>query len=550
MQLRYYQQEAIDAIRAALIDGCKRPVACLPTGSGKSPTICTFVADLHRRFPDERIVIAVHTKELVAQLARTYETISGEKAFINSASLRRREIGPVTFCQIQSVYKNAFKFGAIKLIIIDEADRCPLEGDGQYRTFIKEAEMANPDVRVCGFTATPYRTGTGLVYGKDQPFDALVYDIGIRQLMDDKFLSPLTSKDGGQPDLSGVHVRQGEFVSAELESIMTDEALVEKACAEIVKYGENRRGWLLFASGLKHATMVQEHMREHGHDLPVIEGKMAQKERDDLIKAFTERRLRGLININVLSVGFDAPHVDLLALLRPTLSPGLYYQQIGRGLRTCPGKENCLVLDLAGNISRHGPIDTLNERIKTKRKSDEPGEAPTKTCDNCKEIVPAGVRVCPVCQTPFPALAVAKHAPVASLESALSSSEIRVLAVTRWSLRAHTPRDPAKKPTICVTYWNGTNSISEWLSVDKAANTYAKQKALLWLKDNPGYKSGTLRIDGQNIYGVKDGVEVRLDTAMACVPWLNACLLKPVSIRYQTDPSGGAFPRVLSRTYE
>lgn len=550
MPLRYYQTAANEALINALIAGCKRPVVCMPTGSGKSPTLCTLVAYLANKFPTEKIVVAVHTQELVAQLAATYEAISGRKPAVNSASLKRRERGQVTFCQIQSVYNNALQFGAIKLLVIDEADRCPVEGDGQYRTFITEALIANPDMRVCGFTATPYRTGSGLVYGKDQPFDELVYDIGIRQLMDDGFLSPLVSKDGGQPDLTGVHVRKGEYVSAELEAIMTDDALVERACDEIVKYGQDRHGWLIFASGLKHANMLREKMLQRGYDLPVIEGRMSKKERAEHILKFKNKQLRGLININVLSVGFDAPHVDLLALTRPTLSPGLYYQQIGRGLRIEPGKANCLVLDLAGNISRHGPIDTLNERIKTKRKSDVPGEAPTKTCVNCKEIVPAGVRVCPVCQTEFPAIAVAKHAPTASLESALSTSEIKLLAVTRWTLRVHTPRDPSKTPTIQVSYWNGLNSISEWLSVDKDANMYAKHKALSWIKENPGYASGKLRIEGNTIYGINEGVEVRLDTATACAPWLNACLLKPLHIRYQTDPNGGPFPRVLSRIYD
>ena len=552
MKLRYYQEEAIHALRNALIDGVKSPMVCLPTGSGKSATICTFLHDLAVRFPQEKLVVAVHTKELVQQLADTYEAISGTKPAIYSASLKKKQIGLVTFTQIQSVYKHATKFGAIKLLAIDEADRCPVEGDGQYNTFIKEAKIVNPDVRICGFTATPYRTSTGLVFGAGQPFDSLVYDIGIKQLIDDGFLCPLVSKDGGAPDLTGVSVRQGEFVSAQLEAVMTDEALVEHGCDEIIKYGANRKGWLIFASGLKHAALIQEKMRDRGVDCPIIEGTMDQKARDKHIDDFKNGRTKCLVNINVLSVGFDAPHVDLLALMRPTLSPGLYYQQVGRGLRIANGKTNALVLDMAGNIAMHGPIDTLNERIKTKVKKEGKHDAPTKTCENCQEIVPAGVRKCPACGTEFPPLPVAKHAPVASLESAVSSSEVKTLLVDRWTIKPHIPKDPSKKPSLCVTYWSGLNRVSEWLSIDKEAHPFARQKALLFFRENPTVEQDgrKLYVTGNKLMGTSLSGEVELTTAIGCIPWIGSCLLKPASIRYQTDPNGGKYPRVLSRNYE
>jgi DNA repair protein RadD len=552
MQLRYYQQEAIHSLRNALIDGVKNPLVCLPTGSGKSPTICTFLHDLAVRFPQEKLVVAVHTKELVQQLADTYEAISGVKPAIYSASLKKKQIAQVTFSQIQSIYKHATKFGAIKLLAIDEADRCPVDGDGQYKTFIKEAKIINPDIRICGFTATPYRMGTGLVFGDGQPFDSMVYDIGIKQLIDDGFLSPLVSKDGGQPNLTGVAIRQGEFVSAQLETVMTDEALVEHSCDEIIRYGADRNGWLIFASGLKHAAMIREKMRERGIDCPIIEGTMDQKERDSYIIAFKNKSIKCLININVLSIGFNAPHVDLLALMRPTLSAGLYYQQVGRGLRIAAGKTNALVLDMAGNISRHGPIDTLNERIKVKTKKEAKGDAPTKTCEQCKEIVPAGVRKCPACGTEFPPIPIAKHAPVASLESAVSDSEIKTLIVDRWTIKPHIPKDPSKKPSLCVTYWSGLNRVSEWLSVDKDSHPFARQKALAWFRENPTIKRNNyrLRVEGNKLIGTSLSGDVVLDTAIGCIPWLDTCLSKPTSIRYQTDPQGGKYPRVLSRHYE
>lgn len=551
MQLRYYQEEAIHALRNALNDGAMRPVVCMPTGSGKAATICTFIKGLVDRFDDERFVVAVHTKELVAQLAATYERIAGVRPAVFSASLRRKEIDNVMFCQIQSIAKQACKIGRIKLMCIDEADRCPVDGTGQYRTFIKEALVVNPDLRVCGFTATPYRTSTGLVYGEGMPFDSLVYDIGIKRLIHEGYLSKLATKDGGKPDLSNVHIRQGEYVANELEDIMADDLIVDKSVEEILRYGESRRSGIIFSSGSKHALMIQESFKKHGVDVPIVESTMDVKLRDEYVKAHREYRIKYIININILSVGYDNPGVDLLALMRPTLSPGLYYQQVGRGLRIAEGKVDCLVLDFAGNTSTHGPIDTLNERIKVKIKGGK-GEAPTKTCEACKEIVPAGCRKCPACGEPFPELQVAKHEASARIDSPISDSEIKELAVVRWTVRLHQSRDKSKGSTIQVTYWNGVNSISEWLSVAKTSHHFARQKALQWIHENPRNGSREMEIMVRNgrIIGYTSGGEVQIDSAEECMPYAAACFVKPVCIRYQTDPNNGKYPRVLSRIYQ
>ena len=550
MILRHYQEGAIDALRGALNDGLKRPLVCIPTGGGKGPTIATFAHRVHTKDPSAKIVVAVHTQELVQQLSDTYAAISGQRPAVYSASLGSRKIGPVTFCQIQSVAKRACDFGPIKLLIIDECDRTPLTGEGQYRTFIKEASIVNPNVRIAGFTATPYRLGSGLVYGPGQSFDDMVYDIGIKQLVHEGFLSQLISKDGGAPDLTGVHVRQGDFVASELEEIMSDEDTVHKACEELMRYGHDRKAWLVFASGLKHANLISDKLATMCVTAPVIEGTMEKSDRNRLITAYRNRELRCLISINMLSVGLDVPHVDMLGLLRPTASAGLYYQQIGRGLRRSPGKENCLVLDLAGNIARHGPIDTLNERIKNKKKSKKEGEAPTKTCPKCQEIVPAGVRQCPQCSFEFPPPEIAKHAVVAAYDSPLSSNEIKDIPVDSMSIRVHAPKDNNKPPLLAVVYRCGSTQINEWLSVDRNAHVYARQMSRKWLRDTPmlSVQGKSVNVSNDQVFGITTDSEVPLDTAMAWVPFL-CCIPKPTRIRYQTAADGGKYPKVLGRSF-
>jgi DNA repair protein RadD len=551
MILRPYQDEALTSLRNSLIAGVKKPLVCLPTGAGKSVVIASFIHQVQQLGHEQKIVVAVHTQELVSQLSETYRKVSGLAPAVYSASLGVKKIGPVTFAQIQSISKKACDFGAIKLLVIDEADRCPDKGVGQYRTFIKQAKIVNPDMRIAGFTATPYRLGSGLVYGPEQPFDEMVYDISVKQLIEDGYLSKLTSKNGGAPDLKGVHVRQGDFVASELEAVMSDEETVKHACDEILRYGANRKSWLLFTSGLKHAALVHEELKTRGVVAPIIEGDMDKPERKKLIDAHRAHEVQALINVNVLTVGYDAPGVDMIVLLRPTKSAGLYYQMIGRGLRKAPEKQDCLILDLAGNITHHGPIDTLNERIKEKKKKgDEPGVAPTKTCAQCQEIVPAGVRTCPACGAEFPPLPVAKHDTVAAYESPLSTSEIIELPIESMGVRVHTPKDPAKAPSLCVTYKQGRTSVSEWVSLDPKSHFYAYQMGRKWLRSTPfiPFFGRTLAMDGDALIGHDGEKMVRLDTAIACVPFLG-CIPKPRSIRYQTAQGGSKYPKVISRSF-
>lgn len=548
--LRPYQEAALGAARQALSDGMSRPLVCLPTGSGKSPVIAALLKAVYDADPTEKLLCCVHTQELIGQLAETYQSYTAQAPSIYSASLRKRQIGSVGFAQIQSVFKRSLEFGRVKLLVIDECDRMPRDGAGQYKTFIEGLLVQNPDLRIVGFTATPYRMGSGLVYGEGQQFTDMVFDAPIKELIRDGFLSQLRSKDGGAVDLSSVHVRQGEYVQSELELVMSDERVVERACDEILKYGADRRAMLLFCSGVKHAALVSEAMQRRGIEAPIVEGNTGDDERKKLIARFRAKDLRALVNINVLSVGFDAPHVDLIALLRPTKSPGLYYQQIGRGLRRAEGKEDCLVLDLAGNIAEHGPIDSLNDRIKRTKSAKEKGKAPQKTCPQCNEIIPAQAMTCIRCGFKFAPPPVAKHDVHASDDSPLSSSKAETAQVKSVSYRVHTPKDPSKQPTVRVDYRIGLMTHSEWLSVDAKAHPYARNKALLSLMQTPIKPDSerTIRVQNGRVYGIYQGQETLLETALALVPWL-ACLQAPSTIQLQTDPANPRYKRITGRTF-
>src|SRR5262249_1397523 len=183
-------------------------------------------------------------------------------------------------------------------------------------------------------------------------------------------------------DTRDLHVRGGEFVADEVEDLMDQDALVQAACAEIVEYTADRNAVLIFASGIQHAQHITAVLKgQHAIDCGFVCGETPIHQRDALLDRFRRGAQKFLVNVNVLTTGFDAPNIDCVALVRPTASAGLYYQMVGRGFRLHPSKENCLVLDFGGNVLRHGPVDQMTiEEIPWHTN----GPAPAKECPQCQ----------------------------------------------------------------------------------------------------------------------------------------------------------------------
>jgi DNA repair protein RadD len=367
----------------------------------------------------------------------------------------------------------------------------PEEGEGMYRQFLADAKVVNPRVRTIGLTATPFRLKSGMICGPDNILNDICFEVGVRELIRDGYLCPLVTKGGREKaDTENLHVRAGEFVADEVEQMMDQDQLVEAACGEIVEYTRDRHAVLIFASSVNHAQHIQAVLQEkHGVECGFISGKTPSTERDELIARFRgeasgdlfERKpLKYLVNVSVLTTGFDAPNIDCVALLRPTLSPGLWYQMVGRGFRLHANKKNCLVLDFGGNALRHGPVDQI--RVKENSGNGKGGDPPAKECPECYSLIAAGYAACPDCGYEFPKPGQAKHDAQASSEAVLSGQVTETVYSVRdvfYSVHVKQGADDNAPKTMRVDYKVGFYQFrSEWVCFEHAG--YARWKAEMW----------------------------------------------------------------------
>jgi len=482
VKLRPYQRDAVDAVWKHIAESDTNPAVVLPTGSGKTHVI----AEICRAAVQDwggRVIVLAHVKELLEQAAGKLQAVAPDLPIgVYSAGLGRRDLGyAVTIAGIQSIYQRAHDLGPMDLVIVDEAHLIPPDGEGMYRRFLTDARELCDHQRVIGLTATPYRMKTGTICSTDTILNEICFEASVRELIVQGYLCPLRSRAGKSvADTSNLHVRGGEFVAGEVEDLMNTDGLVESACAEIVSASIDRDSVLIFASGVAHGLHVQSILKHsHGVECGFVCGGTPASERDKTIARFKSGELKYLANVNVLTTGFDAPNVDCVALLRPTLSPGLYYQMVGRGFRLHLGKDDCLVLDFGGNVLRHGPVDA----IRMADPNTGTGEAPAKQCHECDALIHAAYAVCPDCGHAFPPRQEAKHEAVASDAAVVSGDEgptrrdERVVEVSYHT--HHKQGDPLARPTMRVEYRVGFNRwVREWVCFEHEG--YARRKAEQW----------------------------------------------------------------------
>lgn len=514
---RHYQREGtLKTFEYFHYNKTGNPVIAMPTGTGKSIVIADFLNQIYTYYANQKIMVLTHVKELIVQNYNKLINLWPEApAGIYSAGLKQRDLhSMITFAGIGSVSKKASSFGHIDLIIIDEAHLVSPKDTTMYRKFISAATLINPNLRVIGLTATPWRLGHGMITEGDSIFTDICFDItgfeAFNRLLDEGFLCPLIPKKTQTTlDLDNVHIRGGEFVQKELQQAVDKEQVTRNALKETLDIASDRSSWLVFASGISHAVHISDILNQYGIDSGVVHGgnkefKMTNNERDKNIADFKAGKLQALVNNNVLTTGFDYPGIDLIVMLRPTMSPGLWVQMLGRGTRpiyedgydlnTIDGrlqaianshKKDCLVLDYAGNTSRLGPIN--DPVIPKKKKGKGGGTAPVKVCEKCDTINHASVKYCVSCDFEFHVQVKIKME--ASTKEIIKKKEpppiVEEFNVDHITYSIHHKRD--RPPTLKVSYYCGYHMFTEYVCLEHRGG--ARKNAERWWNKRSNFET-------------------------------------------------------------
>ena len=499
--LRPYQQRAIDLLYEWFETNTEgHPCLQLPTGSGKSHIVAAICKDALQQWPETRILMLTHVKELIEQNAEKMLTHwLGAPLGIYSAGLGRWDLSqPITFGGIQSLRKRADEIGHIDLVIVDECHLINHRQEGGYRKLIEQLTETNPDLRVIGLTATPYRLGHGLITDrhikKDKAGHIIIDDppllthiiepATIEELVELGYLAPLRSKRTEiSVSVEGVRKRGGEYREEDLVAAL---ASFDTAGAidETLERAKDRRSLLFFCAGVDHALETRNLLRERGVTAETVLGDTPKADRAAILERFKAGEVRAITNNNVLTTGFDAPDLDCIALLRPTLSPSLYVQMAGRGMRIKSHCDDCLVLDFANLVMTHGPVTHVKPG-----KTPGTGDQPTKACPDkdCGELNPLNAKVCSACGTPFPERK--------AKTMTLSEDDIMGLSpktpppppylekvVTGWSWVVHTSRASGRE-MLLVSYYSDAfdGGVKEYITLGYPG--YAGEKAMRTIAD-------------------------------------------------------------------
>ena len=414
LQLRDYQKDCVKKI-IELLPTNDDILIQAATGAGKTIIFSALVKQLIELWPNLKICIAVHLKEIVEQNIEKLKMIWPDAPIGVSCSSSNFDIDltqQITIGSIQTIANKLDKLQTFNLIIVDEAHKIPpTNQDGQYLKLFNFIREKNNKLKIIGFTATPYRLGHGYIYGdnkkisNDNLFKKLNYSIGIKQLQKQNYLCGHKIKfaNNMQEQLKNIKVN-GDYNISELEHVMVKEINIKAVYNAIIDYADDRKNIIIFCTTIKHAELINNYLNEKNISSEVIHSKMKMQNRNEILNNFTKEKNRVLCNVGIATEGYDNPKIDCVILDRPTKSTSLYVQMCGRGLRPYDNKDYLLILDLVNNCYlNHGDISNPNVVIPL-FKSDKDADAVVKICDKCFSIIAVGYKKCPDCGYEFPIL--------------------------------------------------------------------------------------------------------------------------------------------------
>ncbi len=487
--IRPYQQAAIDGLynwwmaHPGIEQAC---ILAMPTGSGKSIVIAELVRLLFDTWPEAhpRTLVLVPSKELAEQNAEKLVHLLPSHISIGyySASVgQKRPDADVIVATIGSVARNAHLLGNIKCVIIDECHLVNPDGAGMYRQLLRALAHVC-QFRVVGLTATPFRgNGVWLTDGDDPLFSGIAYTVTMGELLDAGHLAPLIRPVDAMHtriDTDGVAIAStGDYTIDTLSQCVGE--YLSSAAAEACKLAAERKKWIAFTPTVRNAEAFVRELSARDITAALVCGETPKPQREQQIADFRAGRVRCLVTVLALATGLDVPDVDAILWLRPTISPVLYVQGAGRGLRPAPGKTDCLWLDFSDTTERLGPVDKIRGRKRAKRRLEQ--VAPFAICDDCgAQVRPASAMFCPECgarlrEEEEKAARAASNAAV--MASQLKAKIVRY-EVTNVTYAVH--QKPGSSNSLRVEYWSGMRIVArEWVCVEHGG--FAKAKADAWL---------------------------------------------------------------------
>lgn len=503
-ETRWYQSEAEQSIFDyfdARPGQPGNPVVAMPTGTGKSIVIGNFIKRAFGHFPNTRLMMLTHVKELITQNAEKLMRVWPTAPLgIHSAGLKQRDIMlPIIYGGVATVKNNIEAFGFRDLLLIDEAHLLSPKSETMYHAVIAALLKFNPYLKVIGFTATPYRMQQGMITD-DGIFTDICYDCttteSFNRLIAEGYLSPpIPKQTDAHIDVSNVGLQNGDFAAGQLEAAADIQAITYAAVRETIQFGYNRKSWLMFASGVNHAEHIAEMLRSFDIPAAAVHSKLSAKENDERIAAHKRGEIRALVNMGKLTTGYDHPPIDLIGMLRPTLSPGLWVQMLGRGTRPFSGylpwgeyynKQNCLVLDFARNTPRLGPI---NDPVKPRKPGEGGGDAPVRICDNCSCYNHASARFCVNCGMEF--TFETKIFKTAGNQELLRGDApiVQSFPVDRVIYAMHEKAATGNR-MVKAMYFCGFHMFNEYINFESKA-PYVRHKANDWWKQRSGFQAPT-----------------------------------------------------------
>lgn len=533
MMLRPYQEDQQQALWDYYLKGGKGNVLlAAPTGTGKSICPAIFIKEALRLWPDQRFMLLTHSSELVSQDAEALlEVWANAPIGIYCAGLKKKDVvSPIIYGTIQSAHKlGAINFGFRDILWVDEVHMVSDEDASMYLSFIADLKKINPKLKVIGLSATPFRAGMGLLT-ESKLWDEVVHDItsmeNFNKLVADGYICPIIPKKTQvELDVSNVSIQKGEFVTSQLQHEIDKAEITWKALQETCYYGKGRRSWLIFATGISHAEHIAEMLQQLGIECAAVHSKKSAEYNKEAIKAFKKYELRAIVNYGKLTTGFNHPGIDLIAMLRPTLSVGLWVQMLGRATRPAPGKVNALVLDFARNTPRLGPI---NCPILPRKKGDKEGTVPIKICDTCGVYNHIKAVRCDSCGAPFEfKIKIVERAGTEELIRTTAPEALQIETFDVTYVTYAKKQKAGKSPFLTITYFCGMSAFKEFVFPEN--NRFRKPFSDWWKQRSP--------------------IEPPV-TASECVEHISK-LRAPRQIRVHTNRivNGKNFPEVLSCSF-